>query len=132
MNSAVVAVMLSGAAEAADKKIIVWVLNGPSDFWKITEAGVEKAQTELPDFELQFKYPERADAAVQQRMMDDLVAAGADAIAVSVVDPPTSTDAFNRVAAQIPLFTFDSDAPSPTASPISARPTPSSARRPAS
>jgi ribose transport system substrate-binding protein len=43
-------------------------------------------------------------------MMDDLVAAGIDAIAVSVVDPPTSTDAINTVAAQIPFFTFDSDA----------------------
>ena len=32
------------------------------------------------------------------------------AIAVSVVDPPTSTDAINRVAAEIPFFTFDSDA----------------------
>ena len=30
---------------------------------------------------------------------DDLVAAGIDAIAVSVVDPPTSTDAINTVAA---------------------------------
>jgi ribose transport system substrate-binding protein len=74
------------------------------------EAAVAKAQKDLPGFELQFKYPERADAAVQRRMMDDLVAAGVDAMAVSVVDPPTSTDAINAVAAKIPFFTFDSDA----------------------
>ena len=43
--------------------------------------------------------------------MDDLVAAGTDAIMISSVDPKTSIDAFNRVAAQIPLFTTDSDAP---------------------
>ena len=98
------------AGAGAGQAEIAFVVNGPSDFWKITEAAVAKAQTELPDFDLQFKYPERADAAVQRRMMDDLVAAGVDAIAVSVVDPPTSTDAINRVAAQIPLFTFDSDA----------------------
>ena len=97
-------------AQAQDKQQIAFVVNGPSDFWKIMEAAVAKAQTELPDFELQFIYPERADAAVQRRMMDDLVAAGVDAIAVSVVDPPTSTDAINSVAAQIPFFTFDSDA----------------------
>ncbi|MEX0851869.1 MAG: substrate-binding domain-containing protein, partial [Bauldia sp.] len=97
-------------ASAQDKKTIAFVVNGPSDFWKIMEAAVGKMQTELPDFELQFIYPERADAAVQRRMMDDLVAAGVDAIAVSVVDPPTSTDAINSVAAQIPFFTFDSDA----------------------
>ncbi len=43
--------------------------------------------------------------------MDDLVAAGTDAIMISSVDPKTSTDAFNRIAAQVPLFTTDSDAP---------------------
>jgi len=105
------AVMLvTGGVNAADKKQIAFVVNGPSDFWKIAEAGVRKAQKELPDYELLFKYPERADAAIQQRLMDDLVAAGVSAVAVSVVDPKTSTDAINRIASQVPLFTFDSDA----------------------
>ncbi|MBI4923235.1 MAG: substrate-binding domain-containing protein, partial [Devosia nanyangense] len=103
--------MLSGISLAQDKPQIAFVVNGPSDFWKLAEAGVAKAQTELPDVELLFKYPERADPAVQQRMLDDLVAAGIDAVAVSVVSPATSTEAINRVAAQIPFFTFDSDAP---------------------
>jgi ribose transport system substrate-binding protein len=104
-------VALTGGAIAQDKKTIAFVVNGPSDFWKIMEAAVAHAQKDMPDVELQFKYPERADAAVQKRMMDDLVAAGVDAIAVSVVDPPTSTDAINTVASKIPFFTFDSDAP---------------------
>jgi ribose transport system substrate-binding protein len=108
--SLALALAVSAAASAQDKKTIAFVVNGPSDFWKIMEAAVAKAQTQMPDFELQFVYPERADAAVQRRLMDDLVAAGVDAIAVSVVDPPTSTDAINSVAAQIPFFTFDSDA----------------------
>ena len=43
--------------------------------------------------------------------MDDLVAAGTDAIMISSVDPKTSIDAFNRIAGQVPLFTTDSDAP---------------------
>jgi len=43
--------------------------------------------------------------------MDDLVAAGVDSIMISSVDPKTSVDAFNRIAAQVPLFTTDSDAP---------------------
>jgi ribose transport system substrate-binding protein len=104
------AMLVTGGVNAADKKQIAFVVNGPSDFWKIAEAGVRKAQKELPDYELLFKYPERADAAIQQRLMDDLVAAGVSAIAVSVVDPKTSTDAIDRIAAQVPLFTFDSDA----------------------
>jgi ribose transport system substrate-binding protein len=104
-------VALSAAAQAQDKPTLVFVVNGASDFWKIAEAGVKKAQGELPNYDLQFKYPEQAAAAIQQRLMDDLVAAGADAIMVSAVDPKTSTEALNRIAGQVPLYTTDSDAP---------------------
>ncbi|MGD9912554.1 MAG: sugar-binding protein [Rhizobiaceae bacterium] len=99
------------AAQAEDKKSIAFVVNGASDFWKLAEAGVKKAQEELPNYDLQFKYPEQAAAAVQQRLMDDLVAAGVSAIMVSAVDPKSSTDALNRIGGQVPLFTTDSDAP---------------------
>jgi ribose transport system substrate-binding protein len=109
--AAAVGLMLSGSAIAQDKPEIAFVVNGPSDFWKLAEAGVKKAQGELPDVTLTFRYPERADAAIQQRVVDDLIAAGADAVAVSVVDPATSTEAINRAAGQVPYFTFDSDAP---------------------
>jgi ribose transport system substrate-binding protein len=98
------------SAEAQEKKQMAFVVNGASDFWKLAEAGVNKAQAELPDYELQFRYPSQATAALQNALMDDLVAAGTDAIMISSVDPKTSIDAFNRVAAQVPLFTTDSDA----------------------
>jgi ribose transport system substrate-binding protein len=98
-------------AVAQDKKALAFVVNGASDFWKLAEAGVKKAQGELPNYDLQFKYPEQAAAAIQQRLMDDLVAAGVSAIMVSAVDPKSSTEALNRVGGQVPLFTTDSDAP---------------------
>ena len=63
------------------------------------------------DYDLQFRYPAQATAALQNALMDDLVAAGTDAIMISSVDPKTSIDAFNRIAAQVALFTTDSDAP---------------------
>ncbi|WP_163272950.1 sugar-binding protein [Chelativorans alearense] len=103
--------LLSTGAPAQDKKALAFVVNGASDFWKLAEAGVKKAQEELPDYSLQFKYPEQAAAAVQQRLMEDLVAAGISAIMVSAVDPKTSTDALNRIGGDVPLFTTDSDAP---------------------
>ena len=99
------------AAQAQEKKQLAFVVNGASDFWKLAEAGVKKAQEELPNYELSFKYPEQAAAAVQQRLMDDLVAAGVSAIMVSAVDPKSSTEALNRIGSQVPLFTTDSDAP---------------------
>jgi ribose transport system substrate-binding protein len=109
--AAAVALTFAMGASAADKKELVFVVNGASDFWKIAEAGVKKAQTELPNYTLELKYPEQAAAAIQQRLMDDLVAAGAAAIMVSAVDPKTSTEALNRIGSQVPLFTTDSDAP---------------------
>src|ERR1700754_1438246 len=106
-----IACALGVSAGAQEKKQLAFVVNGASDFWKLAEAGVKKAQGELPNYELELKYPEQAAAAIQQRLMDDLVAAGVDAIMVSAVDPKTSTEALNRVGSQVPLFTTDSDAP---------------------
>jgi len=99
------------SAQAQEKTQMAFVVNGASDFWKLAEAGVAKAQGELGDaYDLQFRYPAQATAALQNALMDDLVAAGTDAIMISSSDPKTSIDAFNRIAAQIPLFTTDSDA----------------------
>jgi ribose transport system substrate-binding protein len=102
---------LSGASQGQGKKTLAFVVNGASDFWKAAEAGVKKAQTELPNYNLTFKYPEQSSAAIQTRMMDDLVAAGVAGILVSPVDPKTMGDALNRVGGQVALFTTDSDAP---------------------
>jgi ribose transport system substrate-binding protein len=96
---------------AQEKQSLAFVVNAASDFWKLAEAGVKAAQAELPDFELQFRYPAQGTAALQNALMDDLVAAGTDAIMISSADPKNSIDAFNHIAAQVPLFTTDSDAP---------------------
>ncbi len=109
--AAVVATVLAGPARAEDKKTLAFVVNGASDFWKNAEAGIKKAQGELPNYNLVLKYPEQATTAAQQRLMDDLVASGVSAIMVSAVDPKTESEALNTVAGQIPLFTTDSDAP---------------------
>lgn len=105
------AFVMSGA-QARDKKQLVFVANAASDFWKLAEAGVRKAQGELGDgYETQFRYPAQGTAALQGALMDDLVAAGADAIMISPADPKHSIEAFDKIAGQVPLFTADSDAP---------------------
>jgi len=100
----------AATAHAADKKTLVFVANGASDFWKAAEAGVKKANSELPDYDMQFKYPSQSAAAIQERLMDDLVAAGVSGIMVSAVDPKTETDALAKIAKQTLLLTTDSDA----------------------
>lgn len=109
--AAAAGLLVAGAATAQDKQQLAFVVNASSDFWKLAEAGVKKAQAELPNYELQFRYPAQGTAALQNALMDDLVAAGTDAIMISSADPKNSIDAFNKVAAQVPLFTTDSDAP---------------------
>jgi ribose transport system substrate-binding protein len=109
---AVVGLMMAGVAVAQPKPKLAFVVNGPSDFWKLAEAGVRKAQRELPTHELLFKYPERGDAAIQQRLLEDLMASGVAAVAVSVLDPKTQIDMLNKIGSAVPLLTFDSDAPS--------------------
>jgi ribose transport system substrate-binding protein len=101
---------MSGA-QAQDKKTLAFVVNGASDFWKAAEAGVKKAQGELPNYTLVLKYPEQSAAAIQQRLMDDLVAAGVAGIMVSAVDPKHQTEGLDKIASQAVLFTTDSDAP---------------------
>ncbi|MFI5017945.1 MAG: sugar-binding protein [Dongiales bacterium] len=101
---------MSGAM-AQDKKTLAFVVNGASDFWKAAEAGVKKAQGELPNYTLVLKYPEQSAAAIQQRLMDDLVAAGVAGIMVSAVDPKHQTEGLDKIASQTVLFTTDSDAP---------------------
>lgn len=98
-------------ARADDKPTLAFVVNGASDFWKAAEAGVKKAQAELPNYTLELKYPEQSSVAIQQRLMDDLVTAGVKGIMVSAVDPKTSTDGLNKIASETALFTTDSDAP---------------------
>lgn len=105
------AALLTASAAAQEKQQLAFVVNAASDFWKLAEAGVSAAQAELPEYELQFRYPAQGTAALQNSLMDDLVAAGTDAIMISSADPKNSIDAFNRIAAQVPLFTTDSDAP---------------------
>jgi len=109
--AALLAVGMTTSSLAQDKKTLAFVVNAASDFWKLSEAGVKKAQKELPNYKLQFRYPAQGTAALQNALMDDLVAAGVDSIMISSVDPKTSINAFNRIAAQVPLFTTDSDAP---------------------
>lgn len=109
--SAALVLSVTTGASAAGKKSLYFVVNGASDFWKIAEAGVNKAQAELPNYSLSVKYPETASVAVQQRVLEDLVAAGASAIMVSPVDAKNQTSGLDGIAAQVPLLTTDSDDP---------------------
>jgi ribose transport system substrate-binding protein len=104
------AVMIQPAA-AQDKKTLAFVVNVPADFWTIARRGTEKAQAELPNYNIEFYVPGEMSAAAQKRILEDLLAKGVAGVAISPVNPDNSTDILNQVASKAALITQDADAP---------------------
>jgi ribose transport system substrate-binding protein len=102
---------LPASAEPVDKTTLAFVTNSGTNFWRPAEAGVRKAQSELPNYKLVFKYLKESSIGTQTRLLDDLLAAGAAGIVVSPVDTKGMVDTLDRIAGQVTLFTMDSDVP---------------------
>lgn len=102
----------SASSPGSSKKLkLAFVTNNASDFWTIARKGVEKADAELENVEAQFKIPADGTAAEQKRIIDDLLAAGTNGIAISPVDPDNQTALINETAKKALVVTQDSDAP---------------------
>jgi ribose transport system substrate-binding protein len=100
------------AGNAPAKKLrLAFVSNNAANFWTIARRGCEEAEKQLGNVEVRFRIPSTGSAAEQIQILDDLLAAGVDGIAVSPVDPANETDELNKIAAQTLLITHDSDAP---------------------
>jgi ribose transport system substrate-binding protein len=97
---------------APQKKLkLAFVSNNAANFWTMARAGCNAAAKKLGDVEMDFRIPSSASAAEQQQILNDLVAAGVDGIAVSVDDPDNQTEFLDKIASQALLITTDSDAP---------------------
>jgi ribose transport system substrate-binding protein len=105
------ALLFGGAADAQDKKTLALVTNASADFWTIARRGIEKAQTELPDYTTEMYVVSEATAAEQRRILDNLLTNGVAGVSISAIDPANSNEILNKVAEQAVLFTTDSDAP---------------------
>lgn len=96
---------------AQEKKTLAFVVNVPADFWTIARRGTEKAQKELPNYNIEFYVPGEMSAAAQKRILEDLLAKNVAGVAISPVNPDDSTDILNQVASKAALITQDADAP---------------------
>src|SRR5690349_5183154 len=101
----------SGSSGGTRKLKLAFVTNNSADFWTIARRGVEKADEELPDVGAEFRITADGTAAEQQRVVDDLLTKGVQAIAISPVDPQNQTALIDAAAKQALVFTQDSDAP---------------------
>lgn len=101
-----------GAGGGSPKKLkLAFVSNNAANFWTIARRGCEDAEKQLGNVKVEFRLPSTGSAAEQQQILDDLLAAGVDGIAVSPVDPANQIAALDKIAAQTLLITHDSDAP---------------------
>jgi ribose transport system substrate-binding protein len=100
----------SGAGGTRTLKL-AFVTNNSADFWTIARRGVEKADEELADVQAEFRMTADGTAAEQQRVVDDLLTKGVDAIAISPIDPQNQTQFIDAAARRALVFTQDSDAP---------------------
>jgi ribose transport system substrate-binding protein len=93
-------------------KTVAFITNNSSDYWKIVRKGCEKADGELSDVKLTFKYAFGGKPLEQETLINDaLNIDGADAIAVSPIDPSEEKLTINGAAKRALLITQDSDAP---------------------
>ena len=98
-------------AGAGSSTKIAFVTNCVADFWKIAEAGTQKADGELDNVTVEFKMPAQGTPEEQKAIVDGLLADGVKAIAISPKDPANQTTYLNEVADKAILITQDSDAP---------------------
>jgi ribose transport system substrate-binding protein len=91
------------------KPTIAVVTNTTDPFWDLCEAGANKAAKDF-DVNLEFRQPEKMDAAIQTPIIKQYLTKGVSGIAVSVIDPKGQTEELALVAKKVPLVTMDNDA----------------------
>lgn len=109
--TATLTILAVGPAQAQEKKTLAFVVNGAADFWTIARRGMDKANKELPQYNMIMEIPSQSSAAEQRNIMDALLARGVAGISISAVEPGNATEELNKVAAKTILITNDSDAP---------------------
>jgi ribose transport system substrate-binding protein len=86
LASAAALATAAGAAQAQQKKTIALVTNVAADFWTIAGRGLEKAQKELPEYNIELIVTNEGTAAGQRRELDGLQVRGVAGISISVDD----------------------------------------------
>lgn len=93
----------------AERRLFAFVVNNPSTFWSIAEAGLRKAALEF-GVEVEMRIPQTGAVDEQQQILQDLLARQVDGIAISPIDPANMTRLLDDVAQRTLLITHDSDA----------------------
>jgi len=87
-----------------------FITNNSSEFWKIAQKGVEKANAEL-GITMDMKMPETGKPEQQKKIIEDLISQGYHGIAISLISPADQTRDIDKATAKLNVITHDSDGP---------------------
>ena len=88
------------------------VPKGVHPFFEDCRIGAEEEASTLGGVTFEWQAPQQFDAAVQVRMIEDLITKGVNAIVISPNDPASVVDVINSGLEQgVLMLTFDSDSP---------------------
>ena len=108
-----VCLLISGCEnrEGSQKDTVAFVAGAATDFWTFARAGCQKAESELDNISVEFRFTSGGTAVEQKRVIDDLMVKGIDGLIVTPLDPDNQAMMIDKVAAQIPVIITDSDIP---------------------
>ncbi|HEX3134624.1 MAG TPA: substrate-binding domain-containing protein, partial [Planctomycetota bacterium] len=87
-----------------------FITNNSSEFWKIAEKGVQKANAEL-GVNAEVKMPETGKPEQQKKIIEDLISQGYHGFAISLISPADQTRDIDKAMAKLNVITHDSDGP---------------------
>ena len=87
-----------------------FITNNSSEFWKIAEKGVQKANAEL-GINAEVKLPETGKPEQQKKFIEDLISQGYHGFAISLISPADQARDIDKAAAKLNVITHDSDGP---------------------
>jgi ribose transport system substrate-binding protein len=89
---------------------LAFITNNSSEFWKIAEKGVQKANKEL-GISVDMKLPETGKVEQQKKIIEDLISQGYHGFAISLISPADMTRDVDKATAKLNVITHDSDGP---------------------
>ncbi len=94
---------------------VAFVTNQIANFWNIAKAGCEDAEAELSDDKYEIvvrvKFPDPATVTRQKQDVEDLLASGVQALAISPISADDQVPLLDAWSKRVPLLTHDSDSP---------------------
>lgn len=100
----------AGSASTGSKTKLSFITNVSADFWVYAEAGVRAFEREHDDIEVIFRIGD-GTTTKQKQIVDDLLAAGVEGIAISPTSARNQIRMINDWASDAHVITVDSDAP---------------------